>query len=104
MYQDVKNAKADALAGLAASIALSENDKVKITVTERKLIPPLGTHQAIADFIQVSKSRALAYENSFRDQREPFIDYILHGILHDNIKDRTTIQRPVLRFYYDLSA
>ena len=60
-----ENIKADALAGLATSMALPENDKVTITVTERKLLPPLDTHQAVADCFQISGSKALSYENSF---------------------------------------
>ena len=44
-----ENVKADALTGLAAAMALLENDTVTITVTERKLLPPLYTYQAIAD-------------------------------------------------------
>ena len=32
-----ENVKADALAGLAASMALLDNDTTKVTITERKL-------------------------------------------------------------------
>ena len=40
-------------------MALPENDTVKITVMEQELLPPLDTHQAIADCFQVLKSRTL---------------------------------------------
>ena len=72
-----ENVKADAPVGLATLMALPENDKVTITITEQKLLPPLDTHQAVADCFQVSRSKTCPYENSFRDWREPFIDYIM---------------------------
>lgn len=62
-----ENVKANALAGLASSMALLENDKLEVIVTERKLLPPLDTHQAISDCFQTSKSRTPSYENSFKD-------------------------------------
>ena len=84
-------------------MALPKNDTMKITVMERKLLSPFDTHQAIADCFQVLRSRT-PYKNSFRDWRELFIDYILHGILPDNIKDRTSIQRRAPRYYYDIPS
>lgn len=91
-----ENVQEDALAGLAASMALPENEKMTITVTEWKLLPPLDAHQAVAECFQISGSKALSYKNSFRDWRKPFIDYILHGILPDDIKDRTRHKEGVL--------
>ena len=89
-----ENVKANALTGLAASMALSENDTLKITVMEWKLLRPLDTHQVVVDCFQVSKSRT-PYENSFGDWRELFINYILYSILPGNVKDRTSIQRRI---------
>lgn len=48
--------KADALVGLAASMALPENDKLEVTVTEQKPLPSFDTHQAVSDCFQVSRS------------------------------------------------
>ena len=45
-----ENVKANALAGLAASMALLENDMVTVTVTEWILLPPLDTHKDVADY------------------------------------------------------
>ena len=75
-------------------MALPENDMVKITTMGQKLLPPLDTHQAVADCFKVPKIQT-PYENSFRDWRELFIDYILYGILPDDVKDRTSIQRRI---------
>ena len=36
-----------------------------------------------------------------RDWRFTFIDYALHGLLPDNLKESTSIRRRSLRFYYD---
>lgn len=69
-----ENVRAGTLAGLAASMALPENDKLEVTITERELLPPLDTHQAILNCFQVLKSQTPSYEYSFRDWRELFID------------------------------
>ena len=52
-----ENVKADALAGLVASMALPKNDKVTITIIEQKLLPPLDTHQAIADCFKSQEAK-----------------------------------------------
>ena len=51
-----ENVKANALARLATSMDLPENDTVKINVTKRKLLPTLDTHQAEVDCFKISKS------------------------------------------------
>ena len=99
-----ENVKADALAELIASMALPENDMVKIIATERKLLSPLDTHQVVADCFQVSKNRAPSYKISFGDRREHFIDCILYGILPNNVKDWTCIQRREPIYYYNLRS
>lgn len=91
-----ESVKANAIAGLAGIM-----DLLEVTRIERKLLPHLDTHQAILDCFQIS-NRIPSYENLFRDWRELFIDYILHGLLLDNVKYRTSIQRRALRYYYDL--
>ncbi|KAJ8627664.1 hypothetical protein MRB53_020971 [Persea americana] len=43
-----KNIRADALARLAASMAIQEGENMQITVCQRRIFPPLNTHQAVA--------------------------------------------------------
>ncbi|MBY3556089.1 ribonuclease HI family protein, partial [Modestobacter lapidis] len=52
-----ENIRADALAGLAASMAVQEGEHMQITVCERRILPPLNTHEAAAECHQVVGSR-----------------------------------------------
>lgn len=54
-----EHVKVDDLTGLVALMALPENDMLKITIIERKLLPPFDTHQALADCFHVSKVKLL---------------------------------------------
>ncbi|XXG85706.1 hypothetical protein AAC387_Pa11g0740 [Persea americana] len=52
-----ENIRADALAGLAASMAIQEGENIQITVCQRRILPPLNTHQAVVECHQVVGSR-----------------------------------------------
>ena len=52
-----ENIRADALAGLGASMAIQEGENMQITVCQKRILPPLNTHQAVAECHQVVGSR-----------------------------------------------
>ena len=52
-----ENICADALAGLAASLAIREGENMKITVCQKRILPPLNTHQVVAECHGVVRSR-----------------------------------------------
>ncbi|XXG73019.1 hypothetical protein AAC387_Pa07g2001 [Persea americana] len=52
-----ENIRADALAELAASMAIQEGENMQITVCQRRILPPLNTHQAVAECHRVVGSR-----------------------------------------------
>lgn len=41
-----RNARADALAGLAASMSLPDGESLNVVLCERKILPPLNTHRS----------------------------------------------------------
>ena len=79
-----QNTKADALAVLAATLALPIDTTYHLTVATRRLVCPkhvLKTNEVHA---------TLGFE--LRDWCFPFIDFALHDILLDNPKEAASIQ------------
>lgn len=98
-----QNVKIDALARVASSMSMPNDDKMEVEVVERKLLALLDTHRVVPDCFQVVESSVSSFENFFRDWRDLFINYILHDILPDNVKDRTSIQRRAPKYHFDLA-
>ncbi|XXG62700.1 hypothetical protein AAC387_Pa05g1015 [Persea americana] len=82
-----ENIRADALAGLAASMAIQEEENMQIIVCQRRILPPLNTHQAVAECHQVVGSRISILKLPIGNWRDPFIDYIMFGILPEDPKE-----------------
>lgn len=92
-YRRQNNIKADALARLVASMDLAANDKIDLQVVQRRLFPPLNTHEVVVKCFQIVGSRISTYESSFKDWINAFIDYILYSIFPEDPKERAIIQR-----------
>ncbi|XXG62733.1 hypothetical protein AAC387_Pa05g1046 [Persea americana] len=99
-----ENIHADALAGLATSMAIEEGENMQITVFQRRILPPLNTHQAIAECHQVVGSWISIFKPSIGNWRDPFIDYIMFGILPEDPKERVSIQRRAPNFHLDIPS
>ncbi|KAJ8621804.1 hypothetical protein MRB53_030333 [Persea americana] len=99
-----ENIRVDALARLAASIAIQEGENMQITVCQRRILPPINTHQAIAECHQVVGSRISILKPPISDWRDPFIDYIMFGILPEDPKEWVSIQRRAPNFYLDIPS
>ena len=99
-----ENIRADALAGLVASMEIQEGECMKITVCERRILPPLNTHQAVAECHRVVGSRISILQSSIGDRRDPFIDYIMFGVLPEDPKERVSIQRRTPNFHLDIPS
>lgn len=98
-----QNARANALASLAALMALPEGEILKVLVCERRILPPLDTHEAIVECQLVKASRFFVCEMAIGDWHDPFINYMQFGILLDGAKERTSI-RWSPKFYYDINT
>ena len=90
-----QNTKADALAALAATLALPIDTKYHLTVAARHLI-------CLKHVLKTKKVHSISTDFEPRDWRFPLIDYALHDIFSDDPKEVASIRRRSLRFYYDL--
>ncbi|XP_019240297.1 PREDICTED: uncharacterized protein LOC109220284 [Nicotiana attenuata] len=89
-----ENRKADALANLATTMVLGENESTKVYVCHRWVIPRLLD-------LQVNES----HHTSVRvieeeDWRQPLIEYLEHGKLPEDPRQRTDIKRRAPRFIF----
>ena len=99
-----QNAHADALASLAASLALPAGVVEKILVYGHDLYCPriaFEDHQKPIGDCQVKKALESSIGSEHRDWRFPYIDYVLYGILPDDTKEAAAIRRKAPKFYYN---
>ena len=92
-----ENDKANALANLAASLTLPEQRDVQITVGERRLLSP--ALERIEEANDVNAINVFEVEEE-QDWRQPIINYIQHGRLPSDSRQRVDIRRRALRFAY----
>jgi len=90
-----QNTKVDALAALAAKLALPIDTTCHLMVAARRLFCPKHV-------LETNKVHAILISFEPRDWRFPIIDYALHDILSDDPKEAVSIQRRSLCFYYNL--
>ncbi|XP_020266607.1 uncharacterized protein LOC109842106 [Asparagus officinalis] len=90
----LKNTYVDALASLAATLALPEGTTQQVTVTRRRLFKLKYALQINAVEVKPSTLEP-------KDWRFPIIDYVLYSLLPEDIKERESIRRRAPRFYYD---
>ncbi|KAK3039072.1 hypothetical protein RJ639_028523 [Escallonia herrerae] len=80
-----ENGRADALASLAASLGLSENKEMTITVGERRILQP---YEKVVVDVQVEEvftmSKRLKGQDNPLDWRLPFMEYLQGGRLGDD--------------------
>ena len=99
-----ENIRANALVGLAASMTIQEGENMQITVCQRRILPPLNTHQAVVECHRVVGGRISILKPLLGDWRDPFIDYIMFGILPEDPKERVSIQRRAPNFHLDIPS
>ena len=92
-----ENDKADALANLAASLTLPEQRDVQITVGERRLLSP--ALERIEEENDVNAINVFEVKEE-QDWQQPIINYIQHGRLPSDSRQRVDIRRRALRFAY----
>jgi ribonuclease HI len=93
------NASADALAKLAASLALPDGE-AEVKVEERWLLP------AVFDLIPENGDVNIVTTNNVHDQdwRKPFIDYFKHGTLPSDPVKRRQFQRRVPSYIFKVGV
>ncbi|KMT11045.1 hypothetical protein BVRB_5g111360 [Beta vulgaris subsp. vulgaris] len=88
------NKMADALANLAATLALGAEESMSVPVCNRWVVTPLE------DGIEEGANAVSVYEVNVNDWRQPLIDYLEHGKLPSDPKHKTEIRRRAPRFIY----
>jgi ribonuclease HI len=73
-----QNEKADALASLAASLALEPDETMDIHVEERRVLPILDEEESTSSITSMTIDTC---EIEVGDWRTPFLEYLLHGYL-----------------------
>ncbi|KAM1506182.1 hypothetical protein ACFXTO_002081 [Malus domestica] len=89
-----ENQMADALANLASSMALGEDEATNVPVCQRWVIP-LVTEMVLSDANVIS-----ILPVNVEEWRQPLINYLEHGMLPDDLKHRSEIRRRAHRFLY----
>ena len=94
-----QNSHADALASLAASLALPARATEKVLVYSHDLYCPkfaLEDEQTPTGNLQVKEALETSVGPKLRDWRFPYIDYALYGLLPDDPKEAVAIRRKPL--------
>ncbi|KAG9450365.1 hypothetical protein H6P81_010330 [Aristolochia fimbriata] len=90
-----ENGPADALADIAASLAQFDQLPSEIPICERWVIPPPtedGTEEEQTEKIEESFPIS-ASQNEVRDWREPIVNFLRHGTLPVDLRERIQIRR-----------
>nr|XP_009592270.1 uncharacterized protein LOC104089138 [Nicotiana tomentosiformis] len=93
--QRKKNKRADALAALASILSLP--DQMQFVVCQRWVVPPPNDYEEEESKVE---HLAFALEVEIEDWRQLLIDYLCYGILLENPRRKTEIQRRAPRFLY----
>ncbi|XP_075074627.1 uncharacterized protein LOC142162205 [Nicotiana tabacum] len=89
-----ENCMDDALANLVTTMALGENESIKVHVCHRWVIPRLLNLQ-----INESHHTSVGVIEE-EDWRQPLIDFLEHGKLPEDLRQRTNIKRRAPRFIF----
>ncbi|KAG9453633.1 hypothetical protein H6P81_006537 [Aristolochia fimbriata] len=97
-----ENGPADALAGIAASLAQFDQLPSEIPICERWVIPPPtedGTEEEQTEKIEESFPIS-ASQNEVRDWREPIANFLRHGTLPVDLRERVQIRRAAPKYVF----
>jgi len=100
-----QNTHADALASLAASLALPARAAEKVLVYNHDLYCPrfvLEDDQISAGNLQVKEILETSASPELRDWRFLYINYVLYGILLGDPKEAAAIRSKAPKFYYNV--
>ena len=86
----LQNTYADALAALAVSLAQPPETEQFVTVRTHQLLVPIYDEDGEEEEVKETHSTQVEFEP--RDWRFPIIDYVLHGILPEDMKERESIR------------
>ncbi|XP_075655208.1 uncharacterized protein LOC142625434 [Castanea sativa] len=91
-----ENRQADALANLATTLALSQEETAKVAVSQRWVVPS-GIEEEKEEK-QANVISVCLVEKE--DWRQTIIEYLQHGRLPDDVRHKTEVRRRAARFIY----
>ncbi|KAG9453408.1 hypothetical protein H6P81_006312 [Aristolochia fimbriata] len=97
-----ENGPADALAGIAASLALFDERPCQVPICERWVVPPPveeETEEEQTEEIEESLPIS-ASQNTTGDWREPITNFLRHGILPLDLRERVQIRRAAPKYVF----
>ncbi|KAG9442388.1 hypothetical protein H6P81_018242 [Aristolochia fimbriata] len=101
-----ENGPADALAGIAANLALFDQRPCQVPICERWVIPPPVKEETEEDETEETEESLpiSASQNHTEDWREAIINFLRHGTLPVDLRERAQIRRvaPKYVFIHDI--
>ncbi|XP_075659273.1 uncharacterized protein LOC142629189 [Castanea sativa] len=91
-----ENRQADALANLATTLALSQEETTKVAVSQRWVVPSVVEEEKEEKQANVISVCLVEKE----DWRQTLIEYLQHGRLPDDVRHKTEVRRRAARFIY----
>ncbi|XP_075665900.1 uncharacterized protein LOC142635658 [Castanea sativa] len=91
-----ENRQADALANLATTLALSQEETAKVAVSQRWVVPSVIEEEK--EEKQANVISVCLVENE--DWRQTIIEYLQHGRLPHDVRHKTEVRRRAARFIY----
>ncbi|XP_075654836.1 uncharacterized protein LOC142625006 [Castanea sativa] len=91
-----ENRQADALANLATTLALSQEETAKVAVSQRWVVPSVVEEEKEEKQANVISVCLVEKE----DWRQTIIEYLQHGRLPDDVRHKTEVRRRAARFIY----
>lgn len=85
---------------LAASLLFPEDQPLNLIISERKVLSPLNTMEAIAKGHKILVNRISFHRVETEDWICPLIDYLRDKILSESPKEWESIHRRAARFFY----
>ncbi|KAG9450285.1 hypothetical protein H6P81_010250 [Aristolochia fimbriata] len=97
-----ENGPADALAGIAASLALFDQRPSQIPICERWVLPPPVEEEIEEELTEeIEESLPIsASQNQIGDWRAPIINFLRHSTLPVDLRERVQIRRTAPRYVF----
>ncbi|KAG9458214.1 hypothetical protein H6P81_002722 [Aristolochia fimbriata] len=96
-----ENGPADALAGIAASLAHLDERPNQVPVCEQWVIPPPAEEETEELTEEIEESLPIsASQSETRDWREPIVNFLRHGTLPVDLRERVQIRPAAPRYVF----
>ncbi|KAG9446503.1 hypothetical protein H6P81_012631 [Aristolochia fimbriata] len=96
-----ENGPADALAGIAANLAHFDERPNQVPICEQWVIPPAAEEEIEVQTEEIEESLPISVsQNQTEDWRKPIINFLRHGTLPLDLRERVQIRRTAPRYVF----